>query len=257
VLHQSIEKGLLGIGLDVIRFKIDINDYKNYLKQANYYQYDYANWIKNTFAEKTLEHYLAATLLNLNEHDVYIDIANAGSPTPEIYQKIFKCSRVYRQDLIFPPGFNGDKIGSDASRLPLPNDFCTAMALHCSFEHFEGDSDIGFIRETSRVLRPGGRLCILPLYIAAQHTIQVDPALLPPEGLDIDDGANILLKTDGYDTRHARFYNVQNLEKRIKNNLNSLKMKIYFIENEKEVDQNCYVKFAALFEKDHDKPHQA
>jgi hypothetical protein len=44
------------------------------------------------------------------------------------------------------------------------------MSLHCSFEHFEGWSDRDFILEAARVLAPGGRLCIVPLYLAPEYS---------------------------------------------------------------------------------------
>lgn len=47
---------------------------------------------------------------------IYIDIANASCPTPEIYHKLYGC-KVYRQDLVFPEGIHGNAIGGDAGSI--------------------------------------------------------------------------------------------------------------------------------------------
>lgn len=232
----------------VINFKIDLTDYKHYLSNAEYYRFPryYGSGRARNFIEKTLEHYLSAKLLNLSEDDVYIDIANANSPVPEIYYKLYGC-KVYRQDLMFPKGIHGNIIGGNAANMPLNDNFATKLALHCSFEHFEQDSDIKFIKEASRVLKKGGKLCILPLYLFNKYAILTDPAILPKNCIAFENDA-ILYCVKGYRNRHGRFYDIPHLITRIKNNLNNLKLTIYVVQNEKDVALSCYIKFIALFE---------
>ena len=121
------------------------------------------------------------------------------------------------------------------------------MALHCSFEHFEKNSDVKFIKEASRVLKKGGKLCILPLYLFNRYSIQIDPSVLPKGHLFENDA--ILYCVRGTSLRHCRFYDISHLITRIRNNLKDLKITIYFVQNEKKIDPNCYIKFIALFEK--------
>jgi SAM-dependent methyltransferase len=56
-------------------------------------------------------------------------------------------------------------VGSSADAIPLPDASVDFMMLHCTFEHFEGTADTGFVRECARLLRPDGRIIILPLYL--------------------------------------------------------------------------------------------
>ena len=228
---------------------IDTADYEDYMKNAGYKDFpDYYEGGKGiAFIEKSLEHYVAAKMLELSEDDVYIDIANCCSPVPEIYHKIYGC-KVYRQDLVFPEGVHEDAIGGDASNMPVEDGFATKMALHCSFEHFEGDSDIRFIREAARVLRKGGRLCILPLYFSTRYAIQTNPAHLPIGGLAFEDDAVLYCPKD-HDVRHGRYYDVPHFISRIINNLNELTLTMYVVKNAEDVDASCYLYFAALFEK--------
>ena len=92
------------------------------------------------------------------------------------------------------------------------------MALHCSFEHFEGRSDIGFIREAERVLRPGGAVCVVPLYLSEEYAIQTDPDVAAPAGVVFEDDATVYC---------AR----------------------YQITNAAQVGPSCYVRFALLMQK--------
>lgn len=174
---KRIRDSLIAKNIAVIPYSIDNSGFKQFLeradpiyKQFNYYQ----GGTSANFLEKALEHYLAATLINLSKEDIYVDIANCNSPTPEIYHALYGCE-VYRQDLIFPEGIHGNIIGGDAANLPLENQFASKMALHCSFEHFENDADIRFIVEAARVLKTGGKLCIVPLYMHSEYAIQTDP----------------------------------------------------------------------------------
>lgn len=237
-------------GFNTIDFKINVVAYKQYISNAEYHKFpDYCNGGKaRKLFEKSLEHYLAAKLLDLSKEDIYIDIASANSPTPVIYHKLFGC-KVYQQDLMYSEGLHGNIIGGDAGNMPVKDGFATKMALHCSFEHFEQDSDISFIKEASRVLRKGGKLCILPLYFFNNYVIQTDPSSFPKGDVSFESDA-ILYCAKGSGERHSRFYDVSHFITRIRNNLNGLKLTVYFIQNGKEVDSTCYIKFIALFEKE-------
>lgn len=234
----------------VADLEINVTDYWQYMHQAMYQNFPsyYGDGKANNFIEKSLEHYLAAKLLDLSEKDVYIDIASANSPTPEIYHKLYGC-KVYRQDLMFPEGIHGNCIGGDASKLPVENGFVTKMALHCSFEHFEQDSDVMFIKEANRVLRKGGRLCILPLYLNNKYAVQTDPDVILKGDMPFFEDDAILYCAKGWNNRHGRFYDVPHFIKRIRNNLIDLQLTLYIVQNEKKIDPSCYVKFIAVFEK--------
>ncbi len=234
--------------ISVVDFKIDIDDFRRYLENAGYTRFlrYYNGGTAKNFCEKALEHYLAAKVLGLSVTDVYIDVASSYSPVAEIYHRLFGC-KTYRQDMIFPKGLKDDLIGGDACDMPIQDGFATKIALHCSFEHFEQDSDIRFIREANRVLKEGGKLCILPLYVSDEYAILTDPASLPKKGINFDSDAKLYCIRN-WGERHARYYDPSHLVSRIINN-SSLMLTIYVVKNAKEVDNTCYVRFIALFEK--------
>lgn len=248
-IHSEIIKELKKNSFNVAEFDIDVTDYRRYMNNAEYHRFP--NYFRggkaDYFVEKSLEHYLAARMLNLSADDVYIDVATSNSPAPEIYHDLYGC-KVYRQDLIFPKGIHGNVIGGDACNMPVKDGFATKMALHCSFEHFEHDSDIRFIKEASRVLANEGKLCILPLYLFNKYAIQTDPIVLPKGGIPFEKEA-ILYCARGWGNRHGRFYDIPHLITRVRNNLSNLRLTVYVVQNEKEVASSCYVKFIGLLSK--------
>ena len=106
--------------------------------------------------------------------DVIIDIASEWSIFPQTTQRLTGAT-VYRQDLIYPAGVHGQRIGGSAAHMPVPDGFADTLVAHNSYEHFEGNSDSEFIREAWRVLKPGGVACILPLFMTDRFVIISDP----------------------------------------------------------------------------------
>ena len=106
------------------------------------------------------------------------------------------------------------RVGSDAAAIPLPDASCDAMSLHCSFEHFEGTADSGFVREASRLLKPGGVGCIIPLYLSNTYQIVSNPRYWFKEGIPRESGATIVVSRN-YWERHGRFYDAVTLQKRV------------------------------------------
>jgi SAM-dependent methyltransferase len=143
--------------------------------------------------EKILEYYLTLECLQLQPSSVYVDIASCMSLFPNYLAEVIG-AEVIRQDLLYKPGKQVVEfpralaqegrvsiacLGSNACELPLPDASADALALHCSFEHFEGDSDRLFVREALRVLKPGGKLLIIPFYCGDTYMEQFQKLQVP------------------------------------------------------------------------------
>jgi SAM-dependent methyltransferase len=241
--HEEVVRGLRQSGFDLHDINIDASDFDDYLRRADYprYSHYYAGGSAPLFREKALEHYLAASLLDLSPDDLLIDIAAGISPAADIYHRLYGCQS-FSQDLAYEAGIQGRRIGGDATSLPLPDDFASRMALHCSFEHFEGDADIRFLQEARRVLRSGGRVCILPLYLSTEYQNLTDPVVLPKGDLPFEPGA-VVVGVRGYFNRFGRVYDV------VGENLGGLALKLYQVLNAAEIDPACYLRLAAVMEK--------
>ncbi len=244
-----VRRQLVEAGFDIRSMRIDLEDYRRFLERATYEQYPlyYGGGQARGFPQKALEHYLALKLLRPGAADVCIDVASQKSPAPQIYARL-SGAHVFSQDLAYPGGLSGDRIGGDASRMPVADGFASAIALHNAFEHFEGDADARFIREAGRVLRPGGRLCIAPLFLASRYVIQTDPAVWPAGGMAFEPEAEVAC-VRGWRDRHGRFYDVPRLRSRVRDNLDGLRLTIFDVENAADVHADVYLRFVALIEK--------
>lgn len=234
------------LGIRTVDYTVNVAKYRKYVDRARYRK-RYPQYYSDNLPEKSLEHFVAADLLALNASDTYIDIASEQSPVPEVYASLFDVD-AYRQDLGYAAGLHGRTIGSDAADMPIPDGFASKLGLHCSFEHFEGDSDIRFIREADRVLRRGGAACILPLYMAESYAIMTDPRVSVPAHVAFEQDATVYC-VQGWGNRHGRFYDPDHFASRIADNLGQLSAIVYRIANADAVDASCYLRFALLLSK--------
>ncbi|MCM2328668.1 MAG: class I SAM-dependent methyltransferase, partial [Lysobacter sp.] len=160
---QAILDKAVEAGLPFTRSRIDVAAYREYFERAGYAT-RYRDYYTGNQPEKSLEHFLTMKLLDVGPSDVFVDLASEHSPVPDIYRALTGC-KAYRQDIMYPAGVNGDRIGGDAAAMPVPDGFFTKAALTCSLEHFEGNADSKLFVELARTLRPGGRVCVAPYYV--------------------------------------------------------------------------------------------
>lgn len=244
--YDDITPSLSEHGVEVLPYRIDVDAFWRYVEDSGYRSKSYwQGGAARAATEKWLEHFVSIDLLRPQPSEVAIDIASCTSPFPDILRERWGC-RTYRQDWNYAPGVNGDQIGGDAAALPIPDGFADMLTLHCSFEHFEGDRDKRFLREAERVLRPGGRLCILPLYTNWAYCIQTDPAAWHLRQPELERDALICLAKDWGEV-HGRFYDPARFVNRILGSLGRLRLQLFRVENYQEVAADCYLRFAAVF----------
>jgi SAM-dependent methyltransferase len=243
--YAKIRRDFEAAGITTIPYTIDADDFNRWLELVRFPS-QYVDLYGEVFVEKALEHYVGASLLQLEKDDTLIDVAAAHSPWYKIAERVYGC-KGYALDREFPPGIDGRKIGSDATHMPLADGFASKMALHCAYETFEGTADIRLLAEAHRVLRENGQLVILPLYVDDFFYVLSSP-YTDRRGLDYG-GAELVWRDDPYRERFSRHYSVDAFQERIVANMNGFSLRIYCIENEREISPSCYLKFAALFEK--------
>lgn len=244
---EKIRKEFIDNGFEVIDYHIDKADFIQWLHEVNFPK-EYSNSCGEVFTEKALEHYLSSRLLDLNENDVFVDIAAASSPWYDLSEKRYNC-RTFAVDLHLPFKNDPRLIECDATDMPFDNESISKIALHCAYEMFENDADINLINEANRVLRKGGKMIIIPLYM--DH-IQSSPKV-SRKGI-VYGKARRVWRDDKYSVRFSRHYSVEAFKERIVDNRDKLNLKIYYFTNENEIKQNLddrvYVKFAACFTKE-------
>jgi len=228
--------------VELREYVADAQRYRQWLAEARYSSFAYI--VNRT--EKFLEHQVSFDLLALPPSSLVIDVASCRSPFPDILRR--RGHRVIAQDLDFEPGLHEEKLGGSAAEMALPDASVDGMTLHCSFEHFEGVADTGFVREAARVLRPGGRVVILPLYMHEQFINMTDPIFAPP--VDGDSGAT-QVAVFGYANRFGRHYDVAALRSRVIEPAvaRGLAPVLYRIRNQASISPRIYLNFALVLAK--------
>jgi hypothetical protein len=229
---NELKDRFIASGMKVQEEKIDIDDFERWRKEfpevGNYYKR-----MDNVFVEKVFEHYLTFKYLNIDKGEVLMDVGAADSPFPEILRK--KGYGAYRQDLIFAPGVNGYNIGGDAGQMPVEDGFADVMTLHCSFECFQGGSDSGFAKEAGRVLKSGGRVGIVPLYVDTVHFIMTSP-WCDKRDIEVDPEGRLLWRDDKYRVPFSRHYAPETLVSRVASRMKGLDVEIVFFTNLDELN---------------------
>ncbi|MBA4313398.1 MAG: hypothetical protein C0417_12310 [Chlorobiaceae bacterium] len=241
--HPLVTELVAKTQVSIIPFKVNPDSFQKYFQR---WEYDKMWYGKNT-KEKALEHFISLELLQPVKGDVFMDVASKNSPVPRIVESTYGCT-VFKQDLSYTFGIHGQCVGGDAGNLPFAGNSIDYMTLHCSFEHFEGDADVRFIKEAARVLKQGGKVCILPLYLKSEYYI-VTRAPLDQSITSISDGAEVRVLIN-HTERFGRMYNVTKLKERIFDNCTGVKPTIYYLENENQIDISCYLKFILLLSKE-------
>ncbi|MBL6963856.1 MAG: class I SAM-dependent methyltransferase [Bacteroidetes bacterium] len=238
-------------GITVKEITINPSDYQQYLENTKYpvSYYGGGKDPRQNFIEKTLEHFVSFQFLNLKATSNFIDIAACTSPFYTIVKEKYNLTNSYQQDLVFKKGLHRDKIGGYASEIPLPDQSIDAVTLHCSLEHFEGNSDTEFFVEMQRVLKPGGKVIVLPFYLAYEYTIHLDPAfnLLKFHMPKTDKSAAI--RYCNWKQYYSRHYDVKVLQTRILNELTKLELEVFRLQNFKDIHPTSYLRFIGVFTK--------
>ena len=240
----AIQKDFDASGIQVQELYVKPEDWQGYVQKAGYRE-RYPDYYKDYMAEKSFEHFVAYRLLEIKSTDVFVDIASENSPVHEIFSRLSGC-KSWRQDIMYPPGISGDRIGGNACEMPVPEHFATKMILTCSLEHFEGMEDQKLFFELSRVLKPGGKICIVPLYMYITEANQTDPTLSVPNDVQFDPDVTIYC-AQGWRNRFGRFYSVGSLVERILGPAgDSFYFEVFRIMNATEVDKAVYARFTLI-----------
>ena len=228
--------------LEITDYPIDAAACERYVNDAQYAG-RYPAYYTDNFFEKSLEHFVAYSLLDLQETDVFIDLASEHSPVPEIFSRLTN-ARTYGQDIMYPAGIHGNRIGGDACHMPVPDGFAQKAALTCSLEHFEQDADTRLFAELHRVLAPGGKVVVVPFYLFTEAAVQTDPAVSVPADVTFDRDCTIYC-AESWGNRHGRFYSPASFVNRIMGpNTGRFSFDVVHLSNAAAVHPSVYARFA-------------
>ncbi len=188
-------------------------------------------WVKRYFPDwrdrlgdirhrKLVEFFTSFTVLEIRAEDVVMDAAGGY----DTYLTQVDCRTRYLQDIRISRelkarlGRGVEYVEGDAGEIPLRSESVDKVSCHHSFEHFQGDSDTSFVTEIQRLLKPQGRCCIVPIFVADHYLevtneVSLDRKFDPRSSLIVDPTA--ALPGGDQSGHYARVYDLRALQERV------------------------------------------
>ncbi len=251
-----VENTLRSFGVDISDYDLskDLDSFNRFIGETEYtgdYQL-YGGAERHCFLEKALEHFVSLKFVDLNKDDVCIDVGSCKSVFPKFVERISGAT-CYAQDLVYPDGVSAKTIGSSADSIPLADNSVSAMFLHCTFEHFEGLTDSGYIRECGRLLKKGGKTVILPLYLNQNYcNITGETDANKRSEINFDPDSSYYCVIPEWKNRFGRHYSAEAFLNRVFNPAQEmgLLVKLYRCKNWESIDTRLWLRWVLVLEHD-------
>jgi len=184
---------------------------------------------------KLVEFFTSFTVLEIRAEDIVMDAAGGY----DTYLTQVNCAKRYLQDIRISRdlkarlGERVEYVEGDAGAIPLGSESVDKVSCHHSFEHFQGDSDTSFVKEIQRLLRPQGKCCIVPIFVADHYVevtneITLDRKFDPRSSLIVDPTA--ALPGGDQSGHYARVYDLRALQERVLAQIDSTRFTSRFLE---------------------------
>ncbi|WP_312562890.1 methyltransferase domain-containing protein [Anaerospora sp.] len=240
---EQIREELIVNGYNVVDYNIKPDDYHGFKKQF-LFGADFYGGSEELFEEKVLEHFVAGDLLGLNKDMSYIDIAANESPWAYLLSKQgYKAMAI---DLNGSKRFEGEPnyLVMDATNTTFQDNSIDAVSLQCAYECFIGTHDTNLIAELARILKPGGKAIILPLYMHTHYCGYATMDYCYESGFH-DEGAKLYYNRKWKNIPFSRKYNITELERRVLGHArkHGLEYTIYRVTNGTKIHPDVYLYF--------------
>jgi len=242
----EIENALKLKNIHVSYLDVEISDFRKFKKEFDFGDTFYGGNDATLFNEKLIEHFIAFQLgiKKMEPSGVYVDIAAFDSPWVELLQK--KGFSAFAIDLESSGNYDhtGCYMKMDATKTGFKDESIDAACLQCAYEMFGGEDDMKLIEEFGRILKPGGRVLISPLYMHTHHCGYCTPEFWNHRELH-DPGAKLFVNTLHWGIPFSRKYDVEALERRVLRTVwdNNLCFNILILNNGHDIDKNIYCYF--------------
>ncbi len=211
----KIEADLLTMGIAVGNIEVDPEAFRHFQQEYRFPDHYYDGFGAPIFTEKLLEHYVAQSLIEMghDERQPYVDVAACASPWAALLRE--KGLPAFAIDLE-PSGPYADLPyyeRQDATHTSFGARSVGSASLQCAFEMFTRAQDTDLVLELARILKPGGRAVILPLYMHTHACHYQSPEFLGRfEG---DAGVTTYVRRDCWGIASSRKYSVSTLMDRV------------------------------------------
>jgi hypothetical protein len=244
----SIEEELAVLGVCVEDYSPSPLAFRSFQKEGWFPPDCYGGKNGYVWNEKLLEHWISSErlgLMNYGQGEVYVDVAAASSPWAHALRDRSGIE-AFAIDL--------DEVGEayrdfpyyrveDATNSRFTDASITGASLHCAYEMFMGEHDTQFIHEAARILKPGGKIIILPLYMHSHYCAYATSEYYG-KGF-ADPAAKEYIRWDCAGVPSSRKYDAAQLVKRVLDPATSLGLsyRLMALRNKSEFGSNIYCHF--------------
>ena len=243
----EIERALGNVGVLVHDYSPPLEKFCEFRKAGYFPEHYHGGPRSGVWDEKLLEHWIAADRLDLfkyDESDIYVDVAACGSPWAKALRERLRI-QAYAIDLDINPEFSGLDFyrEENATQTRFADSSVRGMSLQCAFEMFLESDDLDFISEISRILKPGGKAIILPLYMHTHYCAYSTPDYFGKGFSHPDATEYVRMDTSG--VRSSRKYDSETLKERVLDPITSLGLsyRLMALRNKLEFGNEIYCHF--------------
>lgn len=172
-----LNKEVASIGDNILCELSDINikqidlQKERYLDWVNIYFPDYKVKFNYAFHKKIIELYSSWAFLEILNKDVYMDVGGGEYTyinSINAHRKILQDIRISKK-LMLRMSTGIEFLECSAGDIKIQNHCVDKISCHHAFEHFQGDTDILFIKEVQRILQLNGICVIVPFFIGDKY----------------------------------------------------------------------------------------
>lgn len=259
--HARVLADLRTAGIPVSPLCVDPEELCAF-KQSFAFPPDYHGGVTGAYwDEKLLEHFLGYRLGGLDNfdlgHDRYVDVAACSSPWAKLLcEKGYQACAIDLQPSAYYGHLDAYRV-MDAKHTRFADGSIRAISLQCAFEMFLHNDDSLFIDECARILAPGGRLVIAPLYMHTHACGFSSPEYYHKGHADPDAAAYIRWGDAG--VPFSRNYSAASLRARVLDRADAAGMHytLHTITNPGELGQGIYARLVLVVNKGEPPPHRS
>ena len=248
---ETIEQRLREMSIPCQDFEIVLDEYFSFVEKMNFPPEYHGGIAGGVYSEKLVEHYVAWKLLNLGTTSggKYVDVAACGSPWAMLLRKAGVES--YAIDLAISDEYRNLEYyrEEDATRTTFSGSSVQSVSLQCAYEMFQQNQDVELILEIERILQPGGRAVISPLYMHTHPCFYQTPEYF---GKSLgDSGSTAYLRKNCWGIPASRKYSPETFRTRVWQNAveTGLRPSVYVLRNKTELGSGVYLHFVLVLDK--------